>query len=104
MLCMKVLHPPSPSLRPCFISCLSIQGSWSAQKVLPLLDFDSALFGFRATLCHIFMVYAEQNSPALSKNPEDFFEGDVNQGAWDKLISEVVNNKDVYEYHIYKVC
>lgn len=80
-----------------------LSGSWSTRKVLSLLDFDSALLGVRATLASILMVYAEQGSPALSKKPEDFFQGEVNQAAWDSLNKEVVDNEDYYEYHIYKV-
>lgn len=68
-----------------------------------MLDYDSALLGIRATIIGLMVAYAQEGAPALERAPEEFFTGEVNQGAWDGLISSVLQSEEFYEIHVYKV-
>ena len=77
--------------------------TWSAQYVFPLLDFDSALLGFRSLLSGIIIMYVLQDAPGLDRTPEEFYKGIVNRGAWEDLIVEILDDNTNYEFHVYKV-
>ena len=78
-----------------------VSATWSARHLLPLLDFKTALLGFRSLVAAVFSAYMSQEAPALSRSPDEFVKGEVDQEAWDKLIKELF--KFNYEMHVYKV-
>jgi len=75
---------------------------WSARSILPLFDFDTALRGVRSLIASFFIVYATQGAPELCVEPEIYYEGDINEKAWDSLIQSLYGDQ-LYEAHVYKI-
>ncbi|XP_057302975.1 uncharacterized protein LOC130638275 [Hydractinia symbiolongicarpus] len=80
-----------------------ITGSWSYRQICHLFDYKTALRGLRALVAGLLAVYMTQQAPALSRSPEEFFEGEVNQAKWDAFMKELLEDETNYEMHALKV-
>ena len=49
------------------------------------------------------MTYISQDAPALAKKPEEHNDDTVSQETWDKLFKVILENDEMYEFHVYKV-
>ena len=76
-------------------------GTYCFKYLVPLLDYNTALKGFRGYVASIFSVYMTQEAPALSRTPDEFVKGEINQAAWEEQIKVLLSSH--YETHVYKV-
>lgn len=83
----------------------SLTGSWAAKQILPLFDYKTALLGLRGLISAVLATFVNQNAPALTRTPEDFFKGEVTEELWQNLIKSVLGELPgkKYEMHVYKV-
>ena len=76
-------------------------GTYCFKYLVPLLDYKTALKGFRGYVASIFSVYMTPDAPALSRTPDEFVKGEINQAAWEEQIKALLSS--YYETHVYKV-
>ena len=55
-------------------------------QLLPMLDYKDAVRMCRVFLATFLATYMIQDCPLLSKKPEEFWDGTVNQEAWDAVV------------------
>ena len=55
-------------------------------QVLHLLDYKDAIRMCRVFLATFFATYMIQDCPRLSRKPEEFWDGPINQETWDSVL------------------